>query len=139
MQIKPLDKIASKWSTVTPSRTDQYIDGVQNPRGSWQAGTIGAQGNYEKGITASIANKSFAKGVQKAGDATWQRKTLEKGPSRWAQGVSVSTNDYQQGFSKYHSALSSLVLPARGPKGDVGNIQRVALVAKTLHDLKVRG
>jgi hypothetical protein len=138
-QIKPLDKIANKWSSVTPGRTEQYADGVRNPRVSWSAATGAAAANYDKGVQAAIANKSFAKGVQRAGDATWQNKTLEKGPSRWAQGVSVSTNDYQQGFAKYHAAIGSITLPPRGPKGDPSNINRVAIIAKTLHDLKVRG
>jgi hypothetical protein len=137
-QIKPLDQIANKWSTVTPGRTDQYSLGIQNPKRSWAGATSAAQANYEKGIQASIANKSFAKGVARVGDSNWQRKTLEKGPSRWAQGVSVSTNDYAQGFAKFHQAISSLVLPPRGPKGDPTNINRVAVVAKALHDLKVK-
>jgi hypothetical protein len=137
--IKALDKIASKWSTVTPQRAAEYSEGVQNPKADWAAETLKGSANYVKGIQAAIANKSFDKGVSKAGTDLWKKKTLEKGPLRWQQGVSISASDYQAGFSKYHAALSSLQLPPRGPKGDPGNINRVALVAKTLHDLKVKG
>jgi len=137
--IKPLDKIAQKWSTVTPQRAGEYVDGVTNPKADWASETGKGAANYVKGIQASIANKSFEKGVAKAGTDTWKKKTLEKGPTRWQQGVSISASDYQAGFAKYHAALSGLQLPARGPKGDPSNINRVSIVAKTLHDLKVKG
>lgn len=138
-QIKSLDRIVKKWQSVTPQRTAEYQDGIQNPRADWQQQTVNATANYEKGIQASIANKSFAKGVAKRGTAGWQQKTLAKGPIRWAQGVQVSASDYQEGFAKYHAVLSSLTLPPRGAKGDPANIQRVAAVANALHNAKVKG
>jgi hypothetical protein len=138
-QIKTLDRISQKWSTVTPQRQTEYTDGVQNPRTDWLAATQAAAANYDKGIQAAVANKSFSKGVARAGSQKWQQKTLTKGPGRWAQGVSVSRSDYEAGFAKYHQAISGITLPPRGPKGDPSNINRVAIIAKTLHDLKVRG
>lgn len=137
--IKPLDKIAKKWSTVTPQRTEEYADGVANPRADWATKTQQAESAYNAGVNKAISEKRFAKGVQAAGTPTWQRKTIEKGTPRWAQGVAISAADYERGFQPYRETIARTTLPARGPKGDPANIQRVAILAKALHDTKMKG
>ena len=136
--IKSLDQISAKWARVSQGSQQSYEDGVKSPRASWAQNTAAAEGNYEKGVQASIARKSFGKGVKKAGDDKWQKNTLEKGPARWSQGIGLAQNAYQEGFSPYASVISATTLPARGPKGDPANIQRVAVMAKALHDKKLQ-
>lgn len=136
--IKPLDQISAKWSRVSQQSQQSYEDGVRAPRRSWAAETAKAEGNFEKGIQAAIARKSFGKGVRRAGDDKWQKNTLEKGPQRWSQGISLSQDAYEQGFAPYAQVIQATNLPERGPKGDPKNIQRVAIMAKNLHDKKLQ-
>lgn len=135
-KIKDLSRIASKWTTVTPQRQNEYVDGVNNPRADWASQTQAASGRYASGVQAAITNKSFDKGVQKAGTAKWQKNATEKGPQRWAQGVQLGVDNYQKGFAPYAQVISNTTLPARGPKGDPANINRVAVMAKALNDAK---
>lgn len=137
--IKSLARISAKWATVTPARQAEYIEGVENPKVDWGKATLEAVDAQAKGIQAALTAKSFARGVAKAGTAKWKSKTLQKGPGRWAEGVSLSQADYEAGFAPFREVIANIVLPPRGPKGDPVNINRVAVIAKALHDRKVRG
>ena len=135
--VKSLDRSAAKWIRQASTSGPEYEAGIQNPRRSWMEATSAAESNYEQGVNKAIASKRFGKGVAKAGDAKWKKNSLEKGPRRWIEGISVSEEAYKRGFAPYRTALEGLTLPARGPKGDPKNINRVAAVAKKLHDTKL--
>ncbi len=137
MDIKPLSGIADKWKTVTPGRAGEYKSGVENPRKSWSQSTQDSEANYEAGVQAAITAKRFGAGVAAAGDETWKKGAVEKGVTRWPQGVSISGPKYQAGFAPYHSVLSSLTLSPRGAKGDPRNYTRVQEVGEALHAAKV--
>lgn len=139
LAVKPMDRIKKKWVTSTQANQAEFEEGVKNPRKDWAQQTAKAEGNYKAGVQAAIAQGRFGKGVTKAGTSKWQEKTLSKGPARWAQGVALSADDYERGFAPYRQVLENLTLPERGAKGDPKNIQRVAVVAKALHDKKVGG
>src|SRR6266568_5164282 len=79
-KIKDAAAIAEKWSTVTPQRSTEYQKGVQNPRTPWAAAAAAAGPAQAAGVQAAIANKSFEKGIARAGDAGWQRGATTKGP-----------------------------------------------------------
>ena len=136
-KVKSLAKISAKWQNVTPQRQQDYIDGVNDPRTPWAASTLAAEKNYETGVQKGITNKSFGKGVSAAGDAKWKKGATEKGPARWAQGVQLGGDNYSKGFAPFQQALANITLPPRGAKGDPSNIQRVAAVAKAMHDTKL--
>lgn len=137
MDIKPVERIASKWSEVTPQRAGEYQSGIQNPRRSWAQATSDATENYNAGIQESISRNAFQKGVDQAGDAAWKQGALEKGVSRWPTGVRLGKNKYQTGFAPYHSVISGLTLSPRGTKGDPRNYDRVREVGEALHAEKV--
>ena len=137
-EIKETRLIAEKWGRVTPPRVVDYKLGVQNPRRSWEDATIAAVNAWELGIAEAIADRRFEGGVRRAGDQKWREKTLEKGPSRWSQGVAVSEDDYARGFQPYRDLIASIVLPPRGPKGSPQNIERVRILADAMHALKVQ-
>jgi len=136
--IKSLDKIRAKWKRVSAGAQAEYEAGVADPRRDWASATAGAEDAYKKGIAQAIAAGRFGKGVKKAGTSKWQLMALEKGPHRWAEGIGLAEDAYADAFAPYHTALGAITYPAKGPKGDPGNIARVAIVAKTLHDLKLR-
>lgn len=137
MDIKSVDKIASKWSEVTPQRAGEYQAGINSPKRSWSQATSDAEENYNAGVTEAQARGAFKKGVEKAGDSAWKEGALNKGVSRWPAGVRLGKSKYQTGFAPYHSAISSLTLSPRGPKGDPRNYDRVREVGEALHETKI--
>lgn len=136
--VKDLSRISEKWARVAQVSQPEYEAGVRAPRNSWAAQTSKAEANYEKGVQSAISRKAFGKGVVKAGDEKWQKNTLEKGPQRWAQGINLSKAAYEAGFEPFRTVIVNTQLPPRGPKGDPGNINRVAIISKALHDEKLK-
>ena len=130
--------IAEKYGRVTPQRSADFEAGVKAPMEDWAGKTRAAESNFELGVQTAIGNKSFGKGVEKAGTAKWQRKTVEVGVGRWPTGVRAGQADYQSGFEPFQKVIQATTLTPRYPKGDPRNIDRVSTMAKALHDAKVR-
>ena len=135
--VKPLSRISDKWARVASVSQPEYVAGVENPRTDWAKATADAEGNYEKGVQQGIARKAFGKGVAAAGTAKWKARTIAVGPNRWAEGINASKAEYERGFAPFRTVIENTTLPPRGPKGDPNNIQRVAVLAKALHDAKM--
>ena len=136
--VKSMSRISDKWKRVASGASAEYEEGVRNPRADWATETKKAEATYEEGIRASIGRKSFGKGVSKAGTDKWQSNALAKGPGRFSQGVALAQDAYEEGFSPYREVISRTPLPPRGPKGDPKNLARVAVIAKALHDEKIK-
>jgi len=136
--IKSIAAIKEKWGRVTPTRQQDYTLGIKNPRRPWEEMTIAATPAYEAGILESIADRRFQTGVARTGNEGWRRKSLEKGPIRWAQGVQLAEDDYGRGFQPYRDLIESIVLPPRGPRGSPQNLERVRIIADALHDLRMQ-
>lgn len=138
-QVKSLDRISSKWTRVTSAAAGEYEEGVRNPTKDWKTETAQANAAYKAGLQKSLQDDRFKKGVEAAGSQKWQDMAIAKGPSRFSQGVSLAGDAYSAGFAPYRQVIQALTLPPRGAKGDPANINRVAIVAKALHDKKVAG
>lgn len=136
--IKSTSESASKWARRAGNAGPEYEAGVRSPRKDWAAETKAAEAAYEQGVQKSISEKRFGKGVENAGTAKWQQNAIEKGPLRYQQGVALAETAYQEGFDPFRQVIANTTLPARGPKGDPKNIQRVAIIAKNLHDAKLQ-
>lgn len=134
VKVKPIDKVVKKWSDRASVAEDDYRFGVENPKQPWSKAAEAAYDTWVKAIQAAIANKSFVGGVRRAGDEKWRKKALEVGARRFAEGVRAATDDYAARMSEVLRVLEGITLPPRGPKGDPANINRVATIAKTLHD-----
>lgn len=133
--IRSIDAISKKWAEVTPMRAGDYEAGIRNPRRSWKAATVNAEPAYEDGVRQAIGRKAFGKGVSKAGDEKWQRKSLTRGVPNWGPGVADAEGDYSAGFAPYREAISAVKLPPRYARRDPRNLARVkaindALIAK---------
>jgi len=135
--IRKLEEIVKKWQDVTPTRAPQYEYGVKNPLKDWATNAAAAENAWESGVQDAITNKRFAAGVKKAGTTKWQEMAVKKGARRFSEGVSIAGPAYAAGFGPYRDALEKLALPPRGPKGDPKNLERVRVIADTLHKLKV--
>lgn len=136
-EIKSLSAIKDKWARVTPGRSEDYKIGVQNPRRSWEEGAAGQEDAWREGVTQAATQGSFARGVRAAGEQKWKSRTLKKGPSRFAEGVITGAPDYETGFAPYREVIAGVTLPARYPKGDPRNIERVRAIATALRESKV--
>ena len=136
--VKSLSRISAKWIRVSSTAGKEYQEGIENPRADWAERTAAAEPAYEQGVQQAIQNKSFSKGVLRAGTAKWQKAAREKGPIRWQQGIAGAAAAYESGFAPYRKVIEALTLPPRGPKGSPENILRAAAIAKALHDEKLR-
>ena len=136
--IKSTSESAAKWSRRAGNAGPEYEAGVKSPKKDWAAETKAAEDSYEKGVQAAISRKSFGKGVDKKGTAGWQKNAIEKGPSRFQEGVRLAQSDYEKGFAPFRDVIQNLTLPKRGPKGDPANINRVAVISKALHETKIQ-
>jgi hypothetical protein len=139
IQIKSADVIAKKYATRGAAAGTDYAAGVANPRQDWNAATAAAASTYAAGVQQAIGNGSFVKGVNAAGTAKWQRKAQSTGAQRYGPGVQAAQGDYQNGVAPYLQVIAGLTLPPRAPKGDPGNIQRVAAIAQALRAKKLAG
>lgn len=135
--IKSASSIAEKWARVTPQRTQDYQEGVANPRTSWQKAATAAAASQAAGVQAAIADKRFEKGIAKAGDEKWQRNATEKGAMRWGPGVQASGEAYSEGFQPFADTIKATTLPPRYPKGDPRNLERTKTIAAALHARKI--
>lgn len=135
--IKRAGDIAAKWARVTPQRVEDYRTGVENPRADWAQSTAAAEGAWRDAVTAAAGRQAFSAGVRTAGTPKWQTKTLDKGPTRFAEGVSLGAPDYERGFAPFRDTIERTTLPARGPKGDPRNIERVRVIAAALRARKI--
>lgn len=135
--IKSLSRISSKWARVTSGAGAEYEEGVKNPKADWAKNTADANPAWKAGIQKAVQRDAFAKGVKAAGSTKWQENAIAKGPGRFSQGVGLAQPAYEKGFAPFRETISGLTLPPRGAKGDPNNIQRVAVIAKALHEKKL--
>jgi len=135
-QVKTGVQASEKWARVTPQRAQDYQTGVQNPRTPWSAAAAAANDRYKAGLQESITQDRYKKGVAAAGDQRWAAKTIAKGPTRFAEGVSLSAPDYQAAIQPYLDTIAATQLPARFATGDPRNIERVKAITAALRKKK---
>lgn len=137
--VKRIEEIVKKWAEVTPGRAAYYEAGVKAPKNDWATQTLAAADAWAQGVQQAVTEKRFDKGVKAAGTAKWQEKAIQVGVNRYAEGVRVAVDDYMKGFAPYHEVLQKVTLPPRRARGDPANIKRVEVIAKALHEKKVKG
>ena len=136
MQVPTAAGIASKWARVTPERTQDYDAGVRAPKKDWAKETAAAETNYNAGVQAAITRKAFGKGVMKAGTAKQQGNSITKGIPRFGEGVRTAEATMAAAMEPVVRTMSALTLPAKYPKGDPRNYERVRAIGEALHKMK---
>lgn len=136
MIVPDATKIAKKWARVTSERTEDYEEGVNNPKKDWETETSGAEERYNAGIKSAMARGAFGKGVRRVGTDKQKSKTIRKGIPRWPEGVRDAEDDMRKGMEPVVKALEGIKLPKRYETGDPRNIDRVKIIQTTLHKLK---
>jgi len=137
--VRDLDNIASKWAERASASSSYYAHGIENPRVPWSKATLNAVERWHRAITAPQVKQTFERGVKGAGDKRWQENAKSKGPARYAEGVAVAKQQFKDRFEPYHKIIKTILLAPRGPRGSEQNLQRVAQVARALHEAKLKG
>lgn len=136
--VPDVGRVAAKWSRRASGAADDYKQGVETTSASWQGAATAANASWKAGVNAAAGRDAFAKGVSRAGDGKWKKNTTEKGPMRFSQGVGIAEPDYNSQVAPYLQLIGATDLPARGPNGSPGNIQRVSAITTALRALKER-
>lgn len=138
IKVKSAADIAAKWSRRAPQADPDYKAGVSDPSVDWMKAAASSEETYAAGVQDAISRKSFGKGVARAGNEKWQRKTTEVGTQRWSQGIRAGAADMEEGIAPFVEALSRVELPPRAPRGDPRNLDRVAAVARALSERRMK-
>jgi hypothetical protein len=86
-----------------------------------QAALAAASENlWAQNVAQAAANHRFSARITKAGTSAWKAGVAAVGGTRYSQGVGNAMAKYQAGVAPFFTALNSVSLPARGPKGSNG-------------------
>jgi len=132
--VKDLGKSSQKWGDRASSAATEFAENAAASADIWGRNTQAAEGNYRQAISGSNVAARFARGVGKAASSgKFARKIRAVGQSRFSEGVSAGKEDWRAGFEPYQQALANVSLPARKPRGDAGNLERVKAITTTLN------
>jgi hypothetical protein len=128
---------AQRWVDHASRATEDYVQGVQNPRTDWAQATAAAEQSYVAGIQDAISKGRFGKGVKRVGSATQIAGAVGKGQQRYASGVTDAQSKYAARVQPFLDVIANTVLPPRGPKGDPRNLDRVKAITTALRAKKL--
>jgi len=132
--VKDLSKSSTKWAERASGASTEFAENAAANAETWARNTQAAEGNYRQAISGGNVAARFARGVAKAASGgKFARKIRAVGQSRYSEGVSQGKEDWRIGFEPFQQAIAGVSLPARKPRGDAGNIERVKAVTTTLN------
>jgi len=131
--------IARKWARVTPERTEDYEAGVRSPRKDWEKESVDAESRYQEALKQSFTRNARSKGVKKCGTAAQIAATLEKGLTRWPEGVRVAESKMSEGMEFVVRAIESVKERPKYPKGDPRNLEIVKDITQAIHKARIAG
>ncbi len=134
---KSLGETQKKWTDVTPTRQTEYAANTPAAAQRWEANATAASPNYQASVSAANIGARQSAGIRKAGASKFARKVQTVGANRFGPGVQAAGQDYGAAFAPYLQAIASVDLPARRPRGDPTNYQRVQKVGDPLHALRL--
>lgn len=135
-KVPDIGRVAQKWAERAGSAQGAYMDGVQNPKEDWAQATTKAAETYKVAVIKAANDGKFARGVNRVGTQKQQQASIQKGSQRFTEGVAIAQPDYSAAMAPVLQTISSVTLPARGPKGDPKNIERVKAIDAALHQAK---
>lgn len=139
INVKDISTIQAKFAANAGAAGNAYKAGVASPKRPWAATTAASATAWSDGVQTAIQNGRFTKGVNAAGDSTWQTAASTTGAQRYPSGAQAAAPAYGAGEAPYLQVISGLTLPPRYPRGDTRNNDRVSAVTAALHAKKVSG
>ena len=125
--------VANKWADETPRRATYYEKNTPPAAADWEKGAIEAAENFKAAVQAADIGKRFGGGVKRAGASKFERKVRSVGVGRFGPGVTAAKADMQSGIDPFLAEIAAADIPARKPRGDPGNYDRVNKIGDPLH------
>jgi hypothetical protein len=131
--VKPASAWGSAWSASSGKATTNYQTGVESFTGDWAGATTSQQAAMQQNWLQSLANGSWAAGVNRVGTQGWKNATVAK--------IANFGSGFQAGSAAYNAAAAKLqpfmqqAVASLPPRGDINaNLQRSAALAMALHN-----
>ena len=133
--MKTAQQAQQNWTGSAGRAQTDWIAGVEAYSGDWAGATTRQQANMVTNWTQSIANGSWARGVQAIGTAGWKSRTTSK-QANYGVGFQAGAQNYAVASQKIMQALGTIVpnLPQRGSYEQ--NKLRATSLMDALHGLR---
>lgn len=133
--VPSIASVAAKWRRRVEGASDDYRAGVAGKGNLFAANAAAASGSYKTAITAADIEARFKAGVSGAA-AKYTARATQLGPGRFAEAAPAAEPDFSRGMGPVLSAIASVDLPPRGPRGSAGNYNRVKPIGDALSKLR---
>lgn len=137
LTVKSAAASATKLVNRAQGAAQDYAVQAEAAGDKWGTQTQAADGNFFQAVSQPSVRSRFRAGVAKAGAAKFTRGIRDKGANRYGPGVAAGQQDYQANVEPFFQTLASLTLPARRPRGDPQNYQRVNVVGAALNAKRI--
>jgi len=128
-----IDRTVSKWIARARVATPDYEAGIKAPKEPWLDQAVKAKDVYKAAVTAPEVPDLFVRGIKRAGTERWESMALRKGKDRFAPGVELSQPYYRGQMTDILAEIEKIIIPARAPRGDIRNLERVKKIFEELH------
>ena len=133
MAVKPASTWSQNWTGSSGKATTNYQAGVEAYNGDWAGATISQQATMQANWLASLANGTWAAGINAVGTSGWKADTVAK-MANYGVGFQAGASKYASAAAKLQPFMASTVA-ALPPRGDINaNLQRSAALAMALHN-----
>lgn len=137
LNVKDVGVAARKWVQRVGAAGQDYADGAGAAGNRWAAGAAASKANWQAGVTEAASKDRFSKGVQGAGPSSYTQGVQDKGVQRFAQGAAASEGKFTSRMGPVLNVIKSVNVPERGPRGAMGNYQRVSAIGQALRAHKL--
>ena len=133
IKIKTIAESSTKWDENAARAAELFAREAEKAGDLWATNTQAAKDNFKSAITAVGISDRFAAGVRRAGAAKFARKIRDVAADRFGPGIHAAVVDYNAGVEPYFATIAALTLPARKPRGDISNLERVKTITTALN------
>jgi len=128
-----LDRTVKKWISRARVARPDYEAGIRAPKEPWLERAVAARDTFKAAVTAPEVPELYVRGIKRAGKARWEDMALKKGADRFTPGIELSQPYYSGQMTEILAEIEKIVIPARAPRGDIRNLERVKKIFEGLH------
>jgi len=138
IRIKPIENIKAKYKAKTSAAGGDYADGIKFPGRDQGEAAAAASQTWRDAVSAPGVQERFAERARES-TAKWSKNASTLGARRYTEGTSNAVEEFGKNVQASLSIIASTELPARFPKGDPRNLDRVRVLNENLRKGKVGG
>jgi len=128
-----IERTVTKWIGRARVARPDYELGIKAPKEPWLEQAIKAKDTFKAAITAPEVPDLFVRGIKRAGKERWEGMALKKGADRFVPGIELSEPYYRGQMTDILAEIERITIPARAPRGDIRNLDRVKKIFQGLH------